>query len=1042
MPLKIYKASAGSGKTFTIVKEYLKIVLKNPFDYKSILAITFTNKATQEMKERILSALEELSIGNSEMLESIINETGLEKEKIVKNAQKTLELILHDYSRFEVSTIDSFFAKVIRAFSKELQLPMRYEMEMNKEFAVEEAIKFMFSNLGENPQLLRWLLFFAYTKMDNDSGWNLDNALQELGKTIFEEDVFDWLNNFEFDYIELEKSINQAKKGIKQFEQELLDYSKQFEQLLKQTSLVAKDLVSGSTTWILTNVRKRYFDKTTKAFLDILNGDKNWYAKTSKKKEIIQSIETKLTLIAQNAYNFYTENLHNLNTQKAFLKHIHAYGVLGNIDAGVKAYRNDKNLLLISDVGAIITSAISDGDAPFIYEKIGNYYKHIFIDEFQDTSNFQWNNLKPLVYNSLSEEENVFIVGDVKQSIYRFRGGNLNLLLKEVEQEFVRLFGKTEVSNEILEDNWRSYKQIVTFNNLFFSRLCNIVCENLSNNFSSKIISNAYHKNKQNVKKDQNGYVEFTFLNNPGSRNKYKEEAKTLLIHNIKEVVNDGFQLKDIMILVFKNREAEEVAELLLEHNIKFVSAGSLLLSSALSVKFIIQLFKLLHTPNDPIAYSASLYLYFKLRNKKIHIEHAIFTDFNREKPILKNEFPNEFFDRIHELQRLSVFELVEELCRIFNIDLIKDAYLQFFANICLKQASKGIVTIFDFLEFWNENKEKLFINTPENLDAINIITVHKAKGLEKPIVFLPFVSNSGNKSLFFWTNDLPAEFQKFGFLPIPKNSSLENSGFSSAYFKEMLLTYLDDINKLYVAFTRPKCRLYAYVAASKDINEFKQAIPNWIIHVLKADSKLSKYFNTDNNTFILGTKSPNIIKTNKGIEGNVFNSNSRSYSNFINIRSEAKEKFALLDTSIETSIAEGIKAHSVLEKLYKKNDLDKVLSMLLSEGVLTPNDIPYLRKSINKLFENELFASWFADNDYKVLAERELFEGNKRIHKPDRVLIKGKKAIVIDYKKLVEDEKYIFQIKRYAKILLKMGFQNVDKYLVYVDTGVIKKIA
>lgn len=1045
MPLTIYKSSAGSGKTYTLVKEYLKIVLQNPFDYKHILAITFTNKATEEMKVRIIDTLEEVVSAKADMYENLLKEIPLSEEQIRYNAQKTLDLILHDYSRFEVSTIDSFFSKVIRSFAKELQLPLRYDMEMDTQTAINEAASFMFARLHENKPLARWLMQYAFSRMDDDKGWRIEGQLQELGKTIFDEEVYEWLQESELDLNELNDYIKVCRKFVLDFDKFLLEQSKNFKELLKQNSLSSSDLASGVCSWLLKYIPAKDYQTTTKGFITAIEESK-WKKSKDKTDGLVDILTPQLDEIAQTAYNFFKENELEYYSYKVFLTHVYAYGVLGHLSDGVKAYRDENNLLLISDINAIITSAIGNNDAPFLYEKLGSYYKHIFIDEFQDTSNFQWNNLKPLVYNSLGEGEDVLIVGDVKQSIYRFRGGNLNLLLKEVKNEFQQRFND-QISEEKLESNWRSKRQIVDFNNKFFLKLNQLIAQNFEENTDNELIKLAYENIKQKVQVKGSGYVEVRFFKDERATStsekvSWRDKAKLQTLETLKRLKEQGYTWNDIMLLVFRNKDANELSDLLIQHDIPFISSHSLLAASSLKVKFLVQIMYHLQRPDDQIAYAAMLHLYLRIKEKKIINYHWIFTDYGKERPIIKDVFPEAFFIKYEALQRLSVYELLEELCCIFGLDLSTDAYLQYFANLCLKQTSKGVVTIHEFLIYWEENKHKKYIDTPENLDAVTIMTIHKAKGLEKPVVILPFMVKQTRKNQLFWTNKLPDSFARFGYLPLPYTKELKHSLFTEAYYHEKLNKVLDELNKVYVAFTRPKEQLFIFTKSlPKSKNEEFDNINEWLHFTLQSIPEFQESYNQNEGVFCVGNPAIKAKEKYNQEEAKLLNISARPYNDFINIRSEAEQHFMLFDSDIEANISQGLKAHAVLEQLHQKDDLDRVLSKLLSEGLLIPEDLEYLKPIINRLFDNPLFLSWFEDKTWTVLAERELLEGSNQIHKPDRVLIKNKEAVVIDYKKLVEDEKYIYQIRRYGKVLRKMGYSPVRMYLVYVDTGIIKEI-
>ena len=455
LALTIYRSSAGSGKTFTLVKEYIKLLIRRPEDYKHILAITFTNKATEEMKHRILGALEQIGDGQPNSFAKVLEEelhSEFDAEQIRLRAEKAYELIIHNYSRFEVSTIDSFFSRVLKSFARELDMPLSYEVEMNVSLALKEAMNELFKSLDDNPEIRNWLTQYAKEQIESDKSWNVDRQIEKLGANLFRESFQDGFQELDLSFEALHQIIESLKIEIKSFEKELKSLGNQAFDALEKHQLKIEDFhyaASGAMAAFNALLKLDTDIGSKKRFMQTLDGDMPWGAKKSDKVDLANQVgQEALDDLGNRALALIDKKEKDYNTAKAILRNIYAFGLLEELNKHLKEYRDEHNLMLISDTNIILKDILEQADAPFIFEKLGSVYKHIMVDEFQDTSNFQWNNLKPLVINALSEGHEVLIVGDVKQSIYRFRGGNMRLLLSELKQE-LRGFLPTRVGQNI-----------------------------------------------------------------------------------------------------------------------------------------------------------------------------------------------------------------------------------------------------------------------------------------------------------------------------------------------------------------------------------------------------------------------------------------------------------------------------------------------------------------------------------------------------------------------------------------------------------------
>lgn len=1062
MPLYIYRSSAGSGKTFTLVKEYLKIVLKNPYDFKHTLAITFTNKATGEMKSRILKELKDLSAGKRTAMREAI-----EKEwegsnihvDLQANAVLTLENILFNYSRFEISTIDSFFTGIIRAFSKELRLPFNYSVDLDSKKALEYAMERLYDDLGINADLAAWLEEYIYNTLDNDKGWNIDYNIARLGEELFKE-KFNALHEGEVITIsDLKQKVKDLQQIISKFKAGISKPAREALKLIEDRGLNLAEFKSGTAS-IFLRVTEGDFS-LSRTFLKLANGDKEtWCSQKAPYKEQIDEIAGELNQFAFEVLDYREKHILDVNSANEALKNIYAYGLLHSLNEKIRDYRDENNLLLIADSNLLIKEIVANQEAPFIFEKVGSQYKHILIDEFQDTSDFQWNNLMPLVINSLSHNSNVLIVGDVKQSIYRWRGGNMKLLLQKVQQDLQAFAAQTQV--EDLKYNFRSCRNIVNFNNAFFETAKELLknTEGFGNIGGDKIIELAYESVAQIPMAKEEGFVKARFIDKeeteeleqeaeddlkPWQRIALQETAATIAL-----CLQQGYQYQDILILLEKNAHMSLVSTFLNEQGIPFVSQNSLLVANGVSVKLLINLIRFLNDTNDRIAYASLLWLNYRMI-KGSHAEEDILHDLFKKKDEQQVQeyfklLPPAFHEKYLHLKYKPIYELLEELIIIFNLDSGNDPFLQRLLDLALEQSGKGINSTASFLEFWNEKMDELCITTPAGLDAVSLLTIHRSKGLEAPVVIIPFAcfEMKPKTNSTFWADNLEGDYAGFKVLPLNYTKSLSESHFAKAYYHEMLEGVLERLNVAYVGLTRPRERLYLF-SEKFNIKNLNEPNPfNKLLYQVftNPDFSLGGYWNESTWTFVLGEEKTNRTpkEEKEGLSELISTGTLTSeYTSKISIRSDADRFFTLLDNRQSENISMGHKLHAVLERMGAISDLENVLENLIFEGKITAKDKVLIKEKIDLLFQNSTFSSWFAPH-WKVFSEREIFYQG-RAYKPDRVIVSPEETIVIDYKKSKPNDAYKHQVRRYAELLQKTGYQNVRKFLVYVENQLIEEV-
>ena len=818
MALTVYKSSAGSGKTFTLVKEYVKLLIANPQDFKHILAITFTNKATEEMKSRILKALQDLASGNfSDLQQVLLSEFDgrFDAQQVASRAEEAYDLIIHQYSRFEVSTIDSFFSRVLKSFARELNLPLSYEVEMNQKLALTETIENLFRTIDQQPEVKEWLTLFSKEQIENDKSWNVDRQIEKLGNNLFSEAFQEGFSGQSVNFSVLKEVIDRLKAQKAKFENTARLFANKAFDLMNQYGLTVNDFNysrSGPLAAFYALQKEEYDIEHKKRFIQALDGEMKWGAKKSPKFELACQVgEEQLAILGNEALHFILKERKNYNTNRAVLRNIYAFGLLESLNLQLKDYRDEHNVMLISDTNRILKEVLNEADAPFLFEKLGSSYKHIMIDEFQDTSNFQWNNLRPLIINALSEGHEVLIVGDVKQSIYRFRGGNMRLLLSQIRQDLGAFYSAD--ADKRLVDNYRSLSQIVSFNNALFAQLPAALKTNdsLSN---SELFELAFQDHAQQIKKQQGGFVQVSFWDD----DLWKEASVSHLMAKIAQNIELGYSYGDMLVLVNRNSEIPDVANAFLQARVPFINGDSLKLSQSDLVVFVLELLAYLQTDNDDVRLLNLMVLYCRLKGKAY--QPVVETRPGERITLQDAGFPPAFFEQMHRLKQQSLFDLICELLIIFDFSNQSDIYLQQLLDLVLEQGQKGRSSVSSFLEWWEKEGDNQTVATSEHANAIRILTIHKSKGLEAPIVFIPFTNWQilpPAQMHQFWTSNTPEDMQELRFIPLDFSKGLlMDSHFADDYLREAEESALDILNKTYVAFTRPREKLYLSAPATR----------------------------------------------------------------------------------------------------------------------------------------------------------------------------------------------------------------------------------
>ncbi|TRZ66397.1 hypothetical protein D4R20_00635 [bacterium] len=1046
----IYKSSAGSGKTYTLAKEYIKLALKEDNSYRHILAVTFTNKATDELKSRVIGFLVDLSEGeNDELKKQIEKETGL--QDIEKQSKSVLENILHNYSDFSISTIDSFFSKIFRSFTRELKIRQGFDIEMDTKMVLNEITDNLLDRSGSDDSLTEFLEEFIIRNINDEKSWNIDDEIKKIGGEIFKERYWEKkIESFESGKVIID-DINTAKETIRKirdlthiFEKEMQEISMLSEKLINKHKLEYKDFAYGSSGVIGYLINKiRDNSKFTnyepgKRTISALENPDNFAPKKSPIVDKIKAVlDDGLYSCLTSAIELYKRDFKTYKSAKILNKTIYVNGIFSELLTELDKYRSVNGVILQSDVNSILRSVISMEASPFIYEKTGNKLNHFLIDEFQDTSTFQWKNLLPLIINSLSEQGDCLIVGDVKQAIYRWRGGNMKLLLYNVLDD---LKSFNNVKQKILKDNHRSCEEIVKFNNVFFPRAAEMLTTDINENPFKNIILDSYSEDKvkQSSKYDK-GYVRIEFLTK-GEEDADTEEILYKKISLLIKKLLENYQLRDILVLVRKNTESNKIADILSAENYNIVSEKSLLLNYSPSVRLLIEALKYLSDNRNTLAKTLLYYNWERYFKDRI-------VDFGKVEEFIRDVLPQGFFDNNCEekfnsaLNNLTVYELIEHLIRIFNLNSEPDPYLIKFQSVVLDFSGKYSTDIPSFLEWWRLHFDELYIAVPEGKEAIKIMTIHKAKGLQSKVVIVPFANweyNPDGKKDLFWVSSSEEPFTEISAYFSKVIKDLDDSHFHLDYQKEFVSARIDNLNLLYVALTRPEQELYVFVP---DKPKNRNNVGELLKKVIQNDAELSLKMN--DSIFKLGTSLSGIRREEKETDI-VSETLDKCFSNEwykkIIIKPKSGNIRLLIDKEFARKTNRGIIIHDILAMINTAGDIDTAVNKVMIEGIINDIEASDLKEELTRILRGDIIHDWFSDK-WTAMNERDILLPDGKIVRPDRVLINGTDIIVIDYKTGLEKNEHKTQIEQYAKILLSMGYTSVKKYLLYINEETPVKI-
>lgn len=1037
----IYNASAGSGKTFTLVKAYLKILLtssqKNAF--KNILALTFTNKAVAEMKARVVNMLIEFSDVTilekpTPMFNMLSEELELDAKALHDKAQIILQTIAHNYAAFDISTIDKFNHRLIRTFAHDLKLPLNFEVELDTKTILSKAVDQLIDKAGKDKALTKILVDFAIEKADDDKSWDVAFDFNQIAQLLVNENDIPYiellkgktLDDFKVLKTQLTAQVRQLEIGISQSAQEVLS-------LFETNGIQFTDFSGSYLPKHFLKLSETNFDVNfgSKWQLDLLDG-KSLYPKKrldASKMAIIDGLQSSII----KAFEETRKAIIQLKFLKNALKNITPLSVLNAIYNSLQDIKTDEDLVLISEFNSLISNEIKSQPAPFIYERMGEKFKHYFIDEFQDTSVKQWENLIPLIDNALSgqnlkgETGSTMLVGDAKQAIYRWRGGKA--------EQFIDLYTKkqhpfqTDQEVKNLPANYRSLETVVNFNNAFFKHLSSFVVTDPSHR---EIYEASYQEQSLNGA----GYVELSFLQ---FEPEDKDEAYGLqVMQAIKTAQNNKFDYRDICIITRKTKEGIALAEYLSIEGIPIISSESLLLKNSPEVQFLTSIIGLASQPyNDMLKIEALSYLanhLFILEDKHlffynlVHLETTV---------MFKKLEEYDLYFNFNQFLQLPFYEAVESLVRQFKLNATSNAYIQFFLDEVLDFSQKYNAGFSSFMAHWDIKKEKLSITSPQGNNAVQIMTIHKSKGLEFPVVIFPYANQDiyHDRSPKIWIPVEPEAFHGFSNMFINVNKDLQDLGPTgdAMYAAYRTQLELDSMNLLYVVLTRAVEQLY--IISEYDLDKAQQEKLSWYSGLFINYLKHTGVWDNSKKTYSFGA--PQRLLAPKKTE------TSTTQEHFISIAKETHDlkivtnSGYLWDSDQEAAIEKGNLVHLIMSKIEYQDDIDSVFDDLIDHGDISPEQTPNLRSIVDNLVHHQILNAYFKP-ELKIYNEKDILAVGGLILRPDRIVVnQQREAVIIDYKTGAAHHKHHNQLMEYQTILEEMDFKVVKKILVYINEDI-----
>ena len=1016
--LHIYNASAGSGKTFTLTREYLRMLLRDaqPADDKRlphsrILAVTFTKKATAEMKERILHELFILSTNpeNSLHRQFLLQDLGITLEQLQQRASHLLIGILQDYSRFSISTIDGFFQQVIRTFARELGLSATYDLSLDGEEMIQEAVDEIFKRIREeypnDKELIKWLLEFIQKNIDEDHRWNPNESIKLFSRQLLREQVIRRMPKLQ----EIFEDKDFLRKYRTDLQQICTNSEQQIATLLLQANLIFQTQAEEKWSRNILAAFKKSPENWLKAamgttFFNVLADPIKILtkSKTSKAEQtiLLDIYDKQLSPIFLSLNELCMgKTARDYITAKEILPHLYTLGILQDVAKQIETTNRHIGRLPISETNQLVNQIIDGQEAPFIYERFGQYFRHYMIDEFQDTSALQWENFAPLIQESEGYHADNLIVGDVKQSIYRFRNSDWSLL-KGISYQFPRH------QAHIMPSNWRTAPIIIQENEklmqAFSQRVAGNICTKYNQDDLGTDIAYIFDPEymHQEPAKQYQGYFHMQFFEGDTA----EEQTLEQLHLQLQSLQQEGIDLKRVTLLVRYTSQAAMLAQFLIDHGYNVQSSEGLQLGAHPVIQLLINLLQQEGHLLEPI-HQAYIQQHF-------------------------GNFTDKQTDAILQAQRLPLYEQVQQLIDILQLPQQKELipYLTAFQDIIYLFTQNRTADRKAFLTFWERKGKNKTIPAPQAPNAIRIMTIHSSKGLEFDIVFIPFFTwelTKNRQNDIIWCEPQMPPFNQLPLVAIRPSQALLQSHFRNEYIQEQIAQSIDNLNLTYVAITRPKYRLYIY----GQLNRKTAGSVGAEVHAIYKDllnDQLIYCVPTQGVPAPLPPDNDDEFPTIPALYASV------PIDKRLTLRSRAEDDFAQ-DTPLAT-VDLGILMHLWLSHIRTWQDAEPQLLKLLREGQATDQQAIEMRRQLaqlQSLIQRENHNDWFTDQ-YRILAEQDIITPSGNMQRPDRVMIKDRHAIVIDYKFGHEQPKsHLEQVRDYMTLLQQMGY-TTEGHIIY----------
>ena len=1071
--LTIYRASAGTGKTHTLTGEYLRLLFGGTDIHARILCVTFTNKATEEMKRRILQELHLLASGQPSGYLALLTKSYLKTETDIRmQARSILIRLLHDYGAFHVSTIDHFFQQTMRAFIREIGLQGNYRVEMDRDLVLSESVDTLLAGLdrADHKPLLEWLLRFSEDKIERGETWDIRTEIRTLSNELFKETYKSHSDDIDRDIAD-KQALGRYRDTlfalIRAAETEVRQTGEQGMGILAQQGLTPSDFKGGSRSavFLFEQLAGGAMKEPSATFRNMAESVEACYTKTTTpdtRRAIEAAWSDGLGDCFRYVVDLFERRLTHYHTAREIIHHYYTLGILSDVSRRIKQWCEEKNRMLIADTTELLNRIIDNSEVPFIYEKTGTRIDHYMIDEFQDTSEMQWRNFRPLIRESLAYRRDNLIVGDIKQSIYRFRNSDWTLLDEKVRQDIPA----EQTGEETLKENWRSHRLIVEFNNTFFTVAPLLLQQRYNEGldesalspaqrerFASKIVS-AYDRSFLHVAppfRGSEGHVRVELLPD-GEETGWKDEAMNRLPPLVERLQANGYALRDIAILVRTRAEGLQAAETLLDYRRRhpdslyrydIISDDALGLAGSLSVRFMIRMLQYLDRPDDPVVDRMAQTAYFLLRR-----ETAALTDVVPSAGEIRAVFPEEILSELRNSSQRSLYERCETIYRLFITDFPENeqVFIQAFLDLTAEYMEKEPGDTAKFLRWWKETGKQTKITMPDAQNAIRILTIHKSKGLGFKAVIVPFADwdidqRSGS---ILWCSPEESPFNRLHLVPVGYSAQLNRTLFAEAYYHEKLHAYIDGLNALYVAFTRAREELIVFtpgaeVRRTKAISRLiRDSLQETDIATTAGGDVLQSFaegFRTDEeDVFEWGTwwhtQPPREVSAEE-----IPVCRLPSVLPEVRIHLRRHHRGGSLGDAVRRY---GLLMHEILSNIRTYDDIRRAVAVKESTGEISRKESEELAGRLERALRKTKVKDWF-DGNLHVMNETEILSGDSRSYRPDRVMTDGNVVYVVDYKFGEQrEESHRRQVNTYCKLICNMGYEKVKGYLWYVDADEI----